>query len=110
MNTKHPSAPRGITQVRPQTMRQQPNAPRMVSDRFGYNTQQVVHEHWEATPEIRWFNTPIDSNGYQNPPRLQQRWLCKQKSNSRSRPVEIRMEWRDVEIFTEEAPMGPSNQ
>lgn len=71
-----------------------------------------VSERDEPTMDFRWyFETNWEVNrgpGYKG--RLQQRWLISQvhaQNNARSRPVEVRAEWRDVPNFFEPVPPTP---
>lgn len=85
------------TQIR-QPQRAKPLAPRNPSDRFGHTVNPATRDHWEPTMELRWYkSSALDELS----PKLQQRWKCTQHSQSRTRPVELYFEWRDIPTFIE---------
>lgn len=88
--------------IRPIPQRAKPLAPRSPTEKFGHTVTPKTNDHWEATPELRWFQPAPEVPGDIVPHKLQQRWKCVQHSQSRVRPVELYYEWWDVKIVMEE--------
>jgi hypothetical protein len=97
------------TNIRPVGQRAKPLAPRHPNEKFGHTVAPKTNDHWEPTIEIRWLQ-PVDSvtpegHVFQ---KLQQRWKCIQHTQSRTRPVELYFEWRDVPVVQEQKLSDPA--